>query len=114
MRREVIHEQVVSVVHKEVQCVYHLSIIAYQRHLDSLLNHLSYGLLGLLLLLQELNLHLLFALLEKEFGLSDNLFTLLECLLDLGCLLEDIHIVAVCKLLLLLLKELGTVVCLLV
>ena len=51
VRAEVVHEQIVRIVDKEMQSVNHFSIVAYQRHLYCLLHDLGYGLLGALLLL---------------------------------------------------------------
>lgn len=83
MSAEVVHEQVVRVVNEEMKCVDHFSIVAYQWHLDRLFDYLRYCLLGPLLLLEQLNLHLLLGLLQEELGLPDDLFTFLESFLDL-------------------------------
>ena len=83
MSAEVVHEQVVRVVNEEMKCVDHFSIVAYQWHLDCLLDYLRYCLLGPLFLLEQLNLHLLLGLLQEELGLPDDLFTFLESFLDL-------------------------------
>ena len=77
MRAEVVHEQIVRVVDKEVQSVDHFAIVTDQWHLDGLLNHLRDGQLGTLLLLQKLNLHLLLTFFQKEFSLANDLLTLL-------------------------------------
>ena len=60
MRAEVVHEQVVRIVDKEVKSVNHLAVVANQGHLYRLFHNLGYGLLGSLLLLKQLDLHLLF------------------------------------------------------
>ena len=39
MRAEVVHEQVMRIVDKEVQGVDHLAVVANQGHFDRLLNH---------------------------------------------------------------------------
>ena len=43
VRAEVVHEQIVRVVDKEVQSVDHFAIVTDQWHLDGLLNHLRDG-----------------------------------------------------------------------
>ena len=60
MRAEVVHEQVVRIVDKEVKSVNHLAVVANQGHLYRLFHNLGYSLLGSLLLLKQLDLHLLF------------------------------------------------------
>ena len=60
MRAEVVHEQVVRIVDKEVKSVNHLAVIANQGHLYRLFHNLGYGLLSSLLLLKQLDLHLFF------------------------------------------------------
>ena len=52
MAGEVVHEQVVCVIHKEVKSVNHFSVVSNQWHLDGLFNHFCYRLLCLLLLLE--------------------------------------------------------------
>ena len=83
MSAEIVHEQVVRVVDEEMKCVDHFPIVAYQGHLDRLLDHLRYRLLGPLFLLEQLDLHLLLGLLQQELGLPDDLLTFLESFLDL-------------------------------
>jgi hypothetical protein len=39
MRLEVVHEQVMCVVDKEVKCVYHFAVVSNERHFDGLLNY---------------------------------------------------------------------------
>ena len=73
MRTKVVHEQVVRIVDKEMQGVYHFSVVADKRHLDCLFYHLGYRLFGSLFLLEQLNLHLLFRLFKKEFRFPDDL-----------------------------------------
>ena len=80
---EIVHEQVVRVVDEEMECVDHFSVVAYQWHLDRLLDYFRYCLLGPLLFLEQLNLHLLLRLFEEELGLSNDLLTFLESFLDL-------------------------------
>ena len=104
---EVVHEQVVGVVDEEVEGVDHLTVVADQGHLYGLLHDLGDGLLGPLLLLQQLNLHLLFGLFKEELGLADHLLALLQGLLDLTRLLQHAHVVPVRELILLLLEKLG-------
>ena len=77
MGAEIVHEEVMSVVDEEVQCVYHLAIVSHQRHLDCLFHDLGYGLLCPLLLLEKLNLHLFLRLFEKELCLTDDLLRFL-------------------------------------
>ena len=103
-----------SVVDKEVQRVDHLSIVPYKWHFNRLFNDFRNGLFCLLLLLKELNLHLLFAFFEEELRLADNLFALFQSFVNLGCLLEDAHIVSIKEFGLFLLEELGAEVSLLV
>ena len=114
MRAEVVHEEVVCVVDKEVESVHHFAIVADQRHLDSLFDHLRYSLLRSLLLLQQLDLHLLFRLFEQKLGLADHLLTLLQRLLNLIGLLQHAHVVAVSELVLLLPEKLGAHISLLI
>ena len=83
MSAEIVHEQVVRVVDEEMECVDHFSVVAYQWHLDRLLDYFRYCLLGPLLFLEQLNLHLLLRLFEEELGLPDDLLTFLESFLDL-------------------------------
>ena len=59
MRAEIVHEQIVRIVDEEVQSVNHLSVVAHERHLDSLLDDLRDRLLRTLLLLKQFHLHLL-------------------------------------------------------
>ena len=80
---EIVHEQVVRVVDEEMECVDHFPVVAYQWHLDRLLDYFRYCLLGPLLLLEQLNLHLLLWLLQEELGLPDDLFAFLESFLNL-------------------------------
>ena len=103
-----------SVVDKEVQCVNHFSIVTYKRHFNRLLNHFSNGLLSFLFFLEKLNLHLLLTFFEKEFGFADDLFTLFQGFVNLGCLLKDAYIVSIKEFSLFLLEELGAEVSLLV
>ena len=83
MSAEIVHEQVVRIVDKEVKSVNHLAVVADQGHLYRLLHNLGYGLLGSLLLLKQLDLHLLFGLFQEELGLPDDLLALLQSLLNL-------------------------------
>ena len=62
MRREIIHKQVMRVVHEEMQCVHHFSIVADEWHFNGLLDDLGNGGLGFGFFLQEFNLHLLLTL----------------------------------------------------
>ena len=114
MRAEVVHEQIVCIVDKEVEGVHHLSIVSNQWHLDCLLYDLRYGLFCTLLFLQEFNLHLLLRLFQQKFGFSNYLFTLFQILFNHVGLLQDANIVSVLKLFLLLLEKLRTVFSLLV
>ena len=77
MGAEVVHEEVVRIVHKEVKGVYHLSVIANQGHLNRLLDNFRYILLRSLLFLKQFNLHLLFGLFYQELCFSYYLLTLL-------------------------------------
>ena len=83
MRTEIVHEQVVRVVDEEMKCVDHFPVVAYQWHLDRLFDYFRYCLLGPLLLLEQLNLHLLLRLLQEELGLPNDLLAFLESFLDL-------------------------------
>jgi len=114
VRTEVVHEQIVCVVDKEVKGVNHFSVVSNQWHLDCLLHDLRYGLFCALLFLQELNLHLLLRFFQQKFGFSNDLFTLFQILFNHVSLLQDANIVSVLKLFLLLLEKLRTVVSLLV
>ena len=60
MRLEVVHEQVVSVVNKEVKRVDHFAVVANEWHLDSLFDYLCDCLFCLGLLLEQFDVHLLF------------------------------------------------------
>jgi hypothetical protein len=51
VRREIIHEKVVGIVHKEMQSVNHLPIVPNQGHLDCLIHYFDDVLLCLLFLL---------------------------------------------------------------
>lgn len=77
VRRKVIHEQVVCVIHEEVKRVYHLPVVTYEWHLDRLLHNLAQCRFCLRLFLEQFNLHLLFTLFQEELGLSQHLFTFL-------------------------------------
>ena len=83
MSTEIVHEQVVRIVDEEMECIDHLSVVAYQWHLDRLFDYFRYCLLGPLLLLEQLNLHLLLGLLQEELGLPDDLLAFLESFFDL-------------------------------
>lgn len=102
------------IVDEEVQCVHHLSVVAYQGHLDRLLHHLRNGLLGPLLLLKQLNLHLFLRLFQQKLGLPNHLLRFFQCLFNRTCLLEDTDVVAIGELFLFLLEELCANVSLLV
>lgn len=114
MRAEVVHEQIVRIVDKEMKGVHHLSVVSNQWHLDCLLYDFRYGLFCALLFLQEFNLHLLLRFFSQKFGFSNNLFALFQILFNHVCLLKDANIVSVLKLFLLLLEKLRTVFSLLV
>lgn len=72
MRPKVIHEKVVSVVDKEVKRVKHLLIVAYQRHLQVLVNHLLQLLLSFVFLVNQLDLPLLLRLFKQEFRVAND------------------------------------------
>ena len=108
VRAEVVHEEIVRIVNEKVKSVDHLAVVANQRHLDRLVNYFLYGGLCALLLLEELYRHLLFRFFQQKFGLSDNLFTLLQSFLNLASLLQDTYIVSIGEILLLLLKKFST------
>ena len=77
VRAEVVHEQVVRIVDEEMKSIHHFAVVADERHFNRLLDDFRDCLLRSLLLLQELDLHLLFGFLEEELGLADDLLTLL-------------------------------------
>ena len=85
MSLEVVHEQVVCVVNKEVQCVNHLSVIANQGHFDCLVYDLDNRLFCLVFLLEQFDLHLLLRLFHQEVCFSDQLLRSLDCLVNLLC-----------------------------
>ena len=114
MRAEVVHEQIMCIVDKEVKGVHHLSVVSNQWHLDCLFHNLRYGLFCTLLFLQQFNLHLLLRFFQQKFGFSNDLFTLFQILFNHVGLLQDANIVSVLKLFLLLLEKLRTVFSLLV
>lgn len=114
VRAKVVHEQVVRVVDEKVERVNHLAVVADQWHFYGLFHYLCDRLLRSLLLLQQLDLHLLFGLFEQELGLADHLLALFQCLLDLARLLQHAHEVAILELLLGLQEKLGAVLRLLV
>ena len=114
VRTEIVHEQVMCVVDKEVQCVHHLTVVADEGHLDGLFYDLRYRLLSSLLFLKKLNLHLLLRLFKEELGFANDLFALFQCLLNLAGLLKHADIIAIRELLLLLLEESSADVCFLV
>lgn len=60
VRLKIIQEQIVRIIHKEVQCVNHFAIISHQGHFNRLFNDFSNGLPSFLFLLQKFNLHLFF------------------------------------------------------
>lgn len=64
MRAEVIHEQIVRVVHEEMQCIEHVSIILQDWHFKCLLYDLLYLRLSLSFILNELNTFLLIPFLD--------------------------------------------------
>ena len=64
MRPEVIHEEIVRVVHEEMQSIHHLFVVSHKRHLQVLVNHLLQLGLCLVLLMDELDLPLLLGFLE--------------------------------------------------
>lgn len=64
MRAEVVHVQVVSVVDEEMKRVQHLLVVADQRHFQVLIDDLLQLLLRLVLLMDQLDLRLLFRLLD--------------------------------------------------
>ena len=114
MGAEVVHEEVVGVVDKEMQSVNHFSVVTYQGHFDGLFHDFDNSGFGFSFLLEQFNLHLLFAFLEQELGFTEDLFTFFQGLVDQTCGLEHINVVAVSKLLLLLFKEFSAMLCLLI
>ena len=64
--REVVHEEIVRIVHKEMKRVNHFSIVANKRHFNSLFNNFGDISLSLRLFLQQLNLHLLLTFFQQE------------------------------------------------
>jgi len=82
MSAEVVHKEVVRVVDEEMKCIDHFPVVSDEGHLDRLFHNLGDSGLSFRLLLEQLHLHLLLALLEKEFSLTEHLLAFLECLVD--------------------------------
>lgn len=73
MRPEIVHEQVVRVVNEEVQSVEHLFVVADERHFQVLVDHLLQLRLGLVFLVDQLDLTLLLGLLQQEVSVTNDL-----------------------------------------
>ena len=93
MRPEIVHEQVVRIVNEEVQRVEHLLIVADERHLQILVDHLLELRLGLVFFVYELYLTLLLALLDEEVRVPDDLVRALLNLLNVLHLGQELHVV---------------------
>ena len=90
---EVVHKQVVRIVDEEVKSVQHFLVVAYERHLQVLVDYLLQLLLGFVFLVDELDLSLLLGLLEEEVGVSNDLIGLLLYLLDVRNLGQELGVV---------------------
>lgn len=82
MRPEVVHEEVVGVVDKEMQSIKHLLVVPNEWHLQVLVhNFLELG-SGFILLMDKLDLSLLLRLFEQEVAVPHDLVRLFDNLVD--------------------------------
>jgi len=104
VRPEVVHEQIVSVIHKKVQRIQHVSVVDDAGDFDGLLDELLDLLFRPVLILDQLYTSLLVLFLEQVLAFLEDLLRLLSYLIYLRGALEESDVVPGVKLLLLLLQ----------
>ena len=93
MAPEIVHEQIMCVVHEKVQGIEHFFVVPNQWHFQILINNLSQLGFCFILFMYQLNLSLFFTFFQQKVWISDNLIRLFYNFINIWSFTQELCIV---------------------